>query len=168
MVLGQKTKHMDMISYKIRKECQNQSHKEMLHPQYCGIGDHKLVTNCGSEHIRIHTYIHNWWKCGATVYSHSLFVYTLCTLWIGAGEECLSVRVVEVLFTGAVVWQHKYQQQGLVCQWRLWHLTRLHHRHTVRWQRRSRCGATSHAKRQDVPKFRWKNIILSCFTAIVP
>lgn len=48
---------MDMISYKIRKERQNQSPKEMVHPQYCGIGDHKLAINCGGEHLRIHTYI---------------------------------------------------------------------------------------------------------------
>ena len=48
---------MDMISYKIRKECQNQSPKEMLHPQYCGISDPTLVITCGSEHFRIHTYI---------------------------------------------------------------------------------------------------------------
>jgi hypothetical protein len=43
LALRQKTKHVDMISYKIRKECQNQSPKEMLQPQYCGTTDPKLV-----------------------------------------------------------------------------------------------------------------------------
>jgi hypothetical protein len=114
-----------------------------------------VYTNTAPQDAQLERSIHNT----TTLFCVICYKMDFHTLRIREGEERLSVRVVEVLVTGAMVRQHKYQQQGLVCERRIRHFTRLHYGHTIRrhWRRkrrRRRGCSTGHPKRQDVPQFR--------------
>jgi len=52
----------------------------MLHPRYCGISDPKLVITCGSEHFRIHTYIHTYIIGENVAQEHIVNLYVPCEL----------------------------------------------------------------------------------------